>query len=57
MNEHELYMKHPEAWVFYLATKYCKGDKFKEAVRGLQSALTEEELEAARDIWRKEQGK
>ena len=54
MSEHQLYRDHVISWVFYLFTKYCKDARFHAAMEAFKSALTKEELEAARIMWSEE---
>ena len=58
MIEHELYQKFKVSWVFYLMDKYLGAEvRFAEILRLTKSALAQEELEAAREMWKKEKKK
>jgi len=54
MSELELYQRHPEAWVFFLADKYLKAHRYKQLLIDFKAALPPEKLEAAREMWRKD---
>jgi len=52
MTELELYKKHVISWVFVLANKYLKDERFGKILADFKFALYEDELEAARMHWK-----